>query len=72
MDRRNFFKQCGRAVGFSVLAAGSAALLFRPKKKLSGQICVSKGICRGCNTFAKCNLPQAQSAKRVIGRQKNG
>jgi len=72
MDRRNFFKQCGRAVGLTALTAGGAALLCRPKKKLSGQTCISKGICRGCNTFAKCNLPQAQSAKKVIGRQKNG
>ncbi|MBA7612845.1 hypothetical protein ES703_20086 [subsurface metagenome] len=28
--------------------------------------CVNHGICRGCEVFEKCGLPQALSAKQVL------
>jgi len=28
--------------------------------------CINDGICRGCEVFGKCGLPQALSAKQVL------
>jgi len=34
--------------------------------------CVNGGICRGCEIFKDCSLPQALSAKEVLTRIDNG
>lgn len=33
----------------------------------AGHKCVNQGICRGCFAYDDCNLPQALSAKQVLG-----
>jgi hypothetical protein len=68
ITRKEFFVSCIRyfVLGAITLYAG-VQLIRRGKRPLAGQECVNKGICRGCNTFNKCELPQAQSAKRAQG-----
>jgi hypothetical protein len=46
-------------------AAGGAGLTKRRRLVREGK-CISRGICRGCEVFADCGLPQALSAKEVV------
>ncbi|MEI6351009.1 MAG: hypothetical protein WCP06_07875 [Verrucomicrobiota bacterium] len=48
--------------GLAALAARTIANSNRP----SGQSCTNQGICRGCQSFTDCGLPQALSAKQVL------
>jgi len=34
--------------------------------------CINDGVCRGCQVFETCGLPQALSAKQVLARIGNG
>ena len=65
ISRREFLRG---GVRYALLA-GLAALTVRnvaTRSRLAGQTCTNQGICRGCQSFAGCGLPQALSAKQVI------
>lgn len=64
-SRREFVRDGFRYALLAGLAAVSAVLTRRNGGKLSGQVCVNQGICRGCTAFAGCGLPQALSAKQT-------
>lgn len=52
-------------------AAGGAAAAKRRRLVREGK-CINRGICRGCEVFEKCGLPQALSAKDVLARADDG
>jgi hypothetical protein len=49
------------------LAAVSGKLIARQAARPAGQVCLSAGICRDCEAFDDCGLPQALSAKDALG-----
>ena len=58
-NRRDFFRRSA----YGGLAAVSAVLIARSVS----HTCVNSGLCRGCGAFEDCSLPQALSAKQVLG-----
>ncbi len=71
-NRREFLRGSLRYSLLAGLAAVSAALLRRRGSRLANQTCVNESICRGCAVFDDCGLPQALSAKQIIGRSRRG
>ena len=61
--RRQFFRDGLRYVILGGLAAVSGKLVTNRASRPGGQVCISAGICRGCEAFVDCGLPQALSAK---------
>jgi hypothetical protein len=66
--RRQFFRDGLRYTVLGGLAAVTGKLVARQAARPAGQTCISAGICRGCAAFDDCGLPQALSAKEVLGR----
>jgi hypothetical protein len=62
-SRRQFFRDGLRFIMLGGLVAVGAKIAARP----GGQVCISAGICRGCAVFEDCGLPNALSAKEVLG-----
>ena len=61
--RRQFLRDGLRYIVLGGLAAASVKLAGRRAALPAGQVCVSAGICRGCEAWDDCGLPQALSAK---------
>jgi hypothetical protein len=59
----------GRVLRYATLgllgAAGGFGFAKRRRLVREGK-CISRGICRGCEVFKNCGLPQALSAKQVL------
>ena len=65
--RRQFLRDGLRYRRPRRLAAMTGKLVARQAARPAGQVCISAGICRGCEAFDDCGLPQALSAKEVPG-----
>jgi hypothetical protein len=65
--RRQFLRDGLRYAILGGLAAISGKLIARQAARPAGQVCISAGICRGCEAFDDCGLPQALSVKDVLG-----
>jgi hypothetical protein len=68
--RRQFLRDGLRYIALGGLAAVSGKLVARQAARPAGQVCISAGICRGCEAFDDCGLPQALSAKETLGHAK--
>ncbi len=66
--RRQFLRDGLRYTALGGLAAVTGKLVARQAARPAGQTCISAGICRGCAAFDDCGLPQALSAKEVLGQ----
>jgi len=69
-SRRQFFRDGLRYIMLGGLMAASAKLVAREASRPAGRVCISAGICRGCAAFDDCGLPQALSARGVLGPKK--
>ncbi len=68
--RREALRCCGRWVTAAGLGALGLVLVRKRRNPAHGrQTCVSRGICRGCGSFAGCGLPQALSARGAMQRK---
>jgi hypothetical protein len=65
--RRQFLRDGLRLAILGGLAAVSGRLAGRAAGRPASQVCISAGICRGCAAFEDCGLPNALSAKEVLG-----
>ncbi|MGP8201659.1 MAG: hypothetical protein ACLQU4_19385 [Limisphaerales bacterium] len=65
--RRQFFRDGLRYLALGGLAAVSGKLVARQGVRPAGEVCVNAGICRGCEAFEDCGLPQALSARQAAG-----
>jgi hypothetical protein len=71
LGRRDFFRKLAAGVALSALGALTAFLAGKrgAQATSAGQTCGNRGLCRGCPMFDACGLPQALSAKQVLGRR---
>ncbi len=64
-SRREFLRRVGRlTAGAAMLAAAGMALLRRSGPR-DDEVCIQRGLCRGCDKFNRCGLPAALSAKQA-------
>jgi len=71
VSRREFLRRLGRILAGAALAFLAVRLLggggrlgrAAAPRRLPGQRCLRKGICRGCPAYPSCGLPQALSAR---------
>jgi hypothetical protein len=65
-SRRQLLEGILRYATFGLLGAGAGAVYAKRRRLVREGKCINRGICRGCEAFAKCGLPQALSAKETI------
>lgn len=71
-SRRQLFAAALRYGILGVLGAAGAAAVTRRRRLVREGKCINNGVCRGCQIFETCGLPQALSAKQVLARMGNG
>jgi hypothetical protein len=71
-SRRELFAGALRYATLGLLTAGSAALYAKRQRLVRQGICISDGICTGCEILDRCDLPAALSAKNLVGVNRDG
>lgn len=66
VSRRSFLRRLGQLFTGGLLAYLGFRLLRQSGTSLR-EICINRGICRGCTAYEGCGLPPAISRKRVTG-----
>ena len=65
-NRRDLLVGVLRYATLGLLGAAGGSALAKRRRLVRQDKCVSRGICRGCEVFERCGLPQAQSAKQLV------
>ena len=60
LSRKDFIKKGLRAAAFTMLASTTGYLLLRKEPE---QNCELDFVCKKCNKFEKCSLPEAKEKK---------
>ena len=68
VNRRELMTGVFRYATLGLVAIISTLLVAKRRRLVKENKCVNKGICSGCGQFDQCGLPQALSAKRVMGK----
>ena len=63
--RREFLLAAGRYAVALLLTGGVGAMALR-----DGGQCANQGLCAGCETLERCDLPQASSARRMASGER--
>jgi len=71
-NRRQLLTSALRYGTLGLLGAAGAAAVIRRRRLLQEGKCINDGVCRGCQVFETCGLPQALSAKQVLAKMANG
>lgn len=71
-SRRQLLAGALRYATLGVLGAVGVSVVAKRRRLGREDKCINRGVCRGCEVFEKCGLPQALSAKEVLGRIDNG
>ena len=64
-NRREFLRSLGRIVGGGALLAAAGFALARRGRQRRDQVCIGRGLCRGCGRYERCGLPAALSARQA-------
>ena len=67
-NRRQLFNSLVRYGTLGLIAAAGAWAVVKRKRLQDKGICINRGICTHCEGFGQCGLPQALSAKHVLGK----
>jgi len=70
--RRELFAAVLRYATLGALGAVGGSVLAKRRRLVREGKCINCGICRGCEVFERCGLPQALSAKQVLARTGDG
>ena len=68
-NRRGLFTGVLRYATLGLVGISGISLVAKRRRLVKENKCVNRGICSGCSEFDLCGLPQALSAKRVLGNQ---
>ena len=71
-SRRQLLAGVLRYATLGLLGAVGGSVVARRRRLVREGKCINSGICRGCEVFERCGLPQALSAKEVLGRIDDG
>lgn len=71
-SRRQILAGVLRYVTLGALGTAGGAAIAKRRRLVREDKCINGGICRGCEAFENCGLPQALSAKDVVARTGNG
>lgn len=66
-DRRDFLQASLRWLALGSLSLLGWRLLRGDMARRAREICLNRGVCRGCAAYRDCGLPAALSAKRRRG-----
>jgi len=69
-NRRQLFIGILRYSTLGLIGVLGGSFLARRRRLVRENKCINDGICRGCEIFDKCSLPQALSAKEVLTRDR--
>ena len=67
-SRRQLLAAALRYATLGLFGVAGASVISRRRKLLREGKCINDGVCRGCEVFRRCGLPQALSAKQVLAR----
>ena len=67
VNRRELMTGVFRHATLGLVAVTSTLLIVKRRRLVKENKCTNKGICSGCGQFDQCGLPQALSAKQVLG-----
>jgi len=62
-SRRELFAGIFRYATLGLLGMVGGSVVAKRRKLVRDGKCIHSGICRGCEVFERCSLPQALSAK---------
>ncbi len=71
-NRRQLLTGVLRYASLGLLGAAGGSVVAKSRRLVREGKCINGGICRGCEDFEKCRLPQALSAKDVLARIDDG
>jgi len=71
-SRRQLLAGVLRYATLGTLGAVGVSVVAKRRRLVREGKCINSGICRGCEILEKCDLPQALSAKEVLGRIDDG
>ena len=71
-SRRQLLAGVLRYATLGLLGVAGGFVVAKRRRLVREGKCINSGICRGCEIFEKCGLPQALSAKEVLGRIDDG
>lgn len=71
-SRRQLFAGALRYMTLGLLGTVGGSVFARRRRLVREGKCINHGICRGCEVFEKCGLPQALLAKGVLARVDDG
>jgi hypothetical protein len=71
-SRRQLLAGVLRYATLGMLGTAGGFVVARRRRLVREGKCINSGICRGCEIFEKCDLPQALSAKQVLARMGDG
>jgi len=70
-SRRELFTAILRYAALGAIGSLGGASLVKRRRLIKQGKCINRGICRGCEVFDDCLLPQALSAKQVLAGASN-
>ena len=70
--RRKLLASVLRYVTLGALGAAGGAAFSKRRRLVREDTCINQGVCRGCEVFRECGLPEALSAKEVLARKDYG
>jgi hypothetical protein len=71
-SRRQLLAGVARYATLGALGAAGGVSIAKRRRLLREGKCINRGICRGCEVFDDCGLPQALSAKDALVGTNNG
>jgi len=71
-NRRKLLEAALRYGTLGLLGTAGGTFFAKRRKLVREGKCINDGVCRGCEVFQKCSLPQALSAKEVLTELNDG
>ena len=71
-NRRQLLTGVLRYATLGLLGAAGGSIVAKSRRLVREGKCINSGLCRDCEVFEECGLPQALSLKEGLARVNNG